>query len=206
MNKILVIDHDEAFRKTLATALEQQGFEVLQAATGVQGVQTARTELPNLILCDVDLQGLGGNLILFAVRRDPQLTSIPFVLMSRSAVTEVSPQGIDKGADAFLAKPFSTAALTSTIDECLTRRDAPSPRFEIETDEAPAGESGPDSWKVILDALQPVVEATRIISTAYHQLERKEIAGLATQAHQAAAQLYQKVESWLPALEGAGCR
>ena len=58
MNKILVIDHDAASRATLAATLEQQGFEVLQAATGVQGVQTARTESPNLILCDVDLQGL----------------------------------------------------------------------------------------------------------------------------------------------------
>src|SRR5437762_13597093 len=107
MNKILIIDHDEASRAALAVTLQQQGFEVLQADTGVQGVQIARNESPNLILCDIELQGLGGNLILFAVRRDPQLAAIPFVLMSRYALSEASPQGIDHDADAFLAKPIT---------------------------------------------------------------------------------------------------
>src|SRR5437867_13452869 len=122
MNKILIIDHDEASRAALAVTLQQQGFEVLQADTGVQGVQLARAESPNLILCDVDLQGVGGSLILFAVRRDPHLASIPFVLMSRFAVSEASPQGLEKGADAFLAKPITPKALASTIDECLNKR------------------------------------------------------------------------------------
>src|SRR6266496_310452 len=201
MSKILVIDHDAASRATLASTLEQQGFEVLQATTGVQGVQTPRTESPNLILCDVDLQGLGGNLILFAVRRDPQLGAIPFVLMSRFAVAEASPQGINKGADAFLAKPFSSAALTTTIDECLgVRLEQPAPvetlSFEPDAAEASCSRNG------ILDSLKPVIEATCRISTAYQHLQLPEIVTLATQAHQAASQLYHRIETWVPVESG----
>ena len=199
MNKILIIDHDATSRSALATTLEHQGFEVLQADTGVQGVQIARNESPNLILCDVDLKGLGGNLILFAVRRDPQLASIPFVLMSRYADCEASPQGIDKGADAFLAKPITPTALASAIDECLNKRPESTAEIEFNRTGKPA-ESGARSWQVLLDSLQPVVDATRKISTAYHQLEAKEIVDLATQAHQAAWHLYQKIENWMPAV------
>src|SRR5947207_3041919 len=70
MSKILVIDDDAAFRGVLATMLEKQGLEVLQAASGAEGVQLARTDTPSLILCDVELGGVGGNLVLYAVRRD----------------------------------------------------------------------------------------------------------------------------------------
>jgi DNA-binding response OmpR family regulator len=205
MNKILVIDHDDTFRATLAGALAQQGFEVLQAGTGAEGMKTARAERPNLILCDVDLQGIGGNLILFAVRKDPQLAAVPFVLMSRFAVSEASPPGLDKGADGYLAKPFTTASLASTIDECLTRRDEPG-EAEFETHSAPGQTweaAGPGSWQRIRDALKPVMEATRILSTAYQQLDRHEMGILAMQAHQGASQLYQRVEHWMPALETA---
>ena len=202
MNKILVIDHDAATRATLAATLEQQGFEVLQAATGVQGVQTARTESPNLILCDVDLQGLGGNLILFAVRRDPQLASIPFVLMSRFALSEASPQGLEKGADAYLAKPITPKALASTIDECLNKRSESEEQFESEAVDGHA-QARACSWRGLLDSLHPVVEATGMIITAYHDLDEKQILDLATQAHQAAVNLYQKIEHRMPAGECA---
>jgi len=202
MSKILVIDHDAASRATLASTLEQQGFEVLQAATGVQGVQTARTESPNLILCDVDLQGLGGNLILFAVRRDPQLASIPFVLMSRFALSEASPQGLEKGADAYLAKPITPRALVTTIDECLNRRLESGGQIESE----PVGGHAPArvcSRQGLLDSLHPVVEATGMIITAYHQLDEHQILDLATRAHQAAVNVYQEIEHRMPAVECA---
>src|SRR5438094_8900804 len=103
VNKILVIEDDESFRATLVATLEEQGFEVLQASTGAQGVQIARTEEPNLILCDVELQGVGGNLVLYAVRHDPKIASIRFVLMSRFVLMEAAPHFREKAADAFLA-------------------------------------------------------------------------------------------------------
>jgi len=200
MNKILVIDHDEALRTALAETLQQQGFEVLQAATGVEGMQIARTAAPNLILCDVDLQGVGGSLILFAVRRDPKLASIPFVLMSRFAVSEDPPDGIEKGADGFLSKPVTPMALATAIDVCLNKHAETIVQVQTSPSGAPS-EVGSGPWELLLNALRPVVESTQIICTAYNQLDPQEIVELATRAHQAASQLYQKLESWLPVTE-----
>ncbi len=200
MNRILVIDHDEALRTALAATLQQQGFEVLQATTGVEGMQIARTAAPNLILCDVDLQGVGGSLILFAVRRDPKLASIPFVLMSRFAVSEDPPDGIEKGADGFLSKPVTPMALATAIDVCLNKHAETIVQVQTSPSGAPS-EVGSGPWELLLNALRPVVESTQIICTAYNQLDPQEIVELATRAHQAASQLYQKLESWLPVTE-----
>src|SRR6266498_3035036 len=114
MPKILVIDDEEAFRGSLITILEKSGFDVLEASSGAVGVQLARTHLPDLILCDVNMGGVGGNLTLYALRRDPQIASIPFVLMSGFSSSGATPAGIERGADGFLAKPFSIEKLVST--------------------------------------------------------------------------------------------
>src|SRR5438874_9278194 len=121
MPKILVIDDEEAFRSTLITILEKNGFDVLQAASGAIGVHLARTQLPDVILCDVNMTGVGGNLTLYALRRDPQIASIPFVLMSGFVSSGEAPPGIERGADDFLAKPFSTEKLVATIQRCISQ-------------------------------------------------------------------------------------
>ena len=159
----------------------------------------ARTDLPNLILCDVELAGVGGTLVLYAVRRDPKITMIPFILMSGFAVIgdTVVPGG-QRGADGFLAKPFTPTKLNATIAECLDRQQKVLDGSGAGSSETP-GDCRDGSG--LLHPLKQVLEATRIISTAYQQLELKEIAGLATKAHQAASHLYQKIENWLPAVE-----
>src|SRR6266700_1027143 len=119
MPKILVIDDEEAIRASLMAILEQKGFEVFQAASGAIGVHLARTQLPDVILCDVNMAGVGGNLTLYALRRDPQIASIPFVLMSGYVSSGDTPPGIERGADGFLSKPFSTEKLLATIHGCL---------------------------------------------------------------------------------------
>src|ERR1041384_3932877 len=100
--KVLVIDNDEAFRVNLTTTLVTQGFEVLQADTGSMGVQLARVELPDLILCEVDLGRVGGDLVLYAVRRDPKLAAISFIMMSRFGLKELTQPGTGRGPDSFL--------------------------------------------------------------------------------------------------------
>src|ERR1051326_6072517 len=126
MSRILIIDDDESFRAVLAKMLEGQGHDVLQASAGAEGVQLARVEKPDLILCDVELGGVGGNLVLYAVRRDPQLAALPFVLMSGYSLgAETTMPGMERGADAFLAKPFTPGKLAAAVDGCLRKWKEP---------------------------------------------------------------------------------
>jgi len=194
--KVLVIDNDDALRSSLAATFNTQGFDVLQADTASMGVQLARTELPDLILCDTDLGRVGGDLVLYAVRRDPNLCAIPFILMSRFGIKELPPLGVGRGADGFLAKPFTPEKLATTVRACLES----GAKIHGET-QTGSGKRRPDgtnkSLKGLLRPLKRVMEATWRISTGHERLEMEEIIGLANQAHHTVSRLHKRIEDSL---------
>ena len=126
---------------------------------------------------------------------------LPAVFDPVSALAPCAPRVHgEKGADAFLAKPITPKALASTIDECLNKR--PDSAGPIKS-QPRCGHAQALAWsgQGLLDSLHPVVEATGMIITTYHQLNQNEILDLATRAHQAAWNLYQKIEHSQPAVE-----
>jgi signal transduction histidine kinase len=196
MPKILVIDDEDAFRGTLITILEKKGFDVLQAATGAIGVQLARTHLPDLILCDVNMAGVGGNLTLYALRRDPQIASIPFILMSGYLSSGDAPPGIERGADGFLAKPFSPEKLVTTIQRCLSKPE-PAPVVAKNSSGGSHVMASLDSSSGLLEIVSRILDITRLIGNTYRPLQPKEIIDLAGKAHEAAAHLQRRIENCL---------
>jgi len=196
MPKILVIDDEEAFRGSLLTILEKKGFDVLQAASGALGVQLAREHVPDLILCDVNMGGVGGNLTLYALRRDPQIASIPFILMSGFTSGGDTPPGIDRGADAFLSKPFSIEKLVSTIQGCLCK---PEPT-RVAASKSSVGSqdmADVDSSSGLVETVNRILDITRLIGNTGRQMQPKETIELAGQAHEAASLLRRKIENCL---------
>lgn len=191
--KILVIEGDDTFRVALTLTLEGLGFRVLEAATAVEGVLTARLELPSLILCDSDLGGLGGNLVLFAVRRDPKISTTPFLLMSKSGIPEDRSSGGQMGADGFLAMPFTPATLAAAIGACITK-----PQGAGAPNHATVGEARASDNTALLKGLLPhvttVIEKTCLITTAEKGMELKQIIQAATEAHDSASRLREQIE------------
>ena len=85
MKKILVIDDEEWLREMIQLALSQRGFKVVEAANGTDGIEVARRELPDLILCDVNMGKVDGYLTLAALRTEAPTAAIPFILMTGMA-------------------------------------------------------------------------------------------------------------------------
>src|SRR6266536_255971 len=162
MPKILIIDDEEAFRGSLIAILEKKGFEVLQAPGGALGVQLARTHVPDLILCDVNMGGVGGNLTLYALRRDPQIASIPFILMSGYVSGGDTPPGIERGADGFLSKPFSTDKLLATIHGCLSKPEQ-APVVAKDSSDESLVMANLDSSSGLLVTLSRILDITQLI-------------------------------------------
>jgi len=200
VGKILVIDDDDAFRSSVMATLKKQGFDVLEAASGAVGVQMARAHQPDLVLCDVNMGGVGGNLTLYALRRDLQIASIPFILMSGFSAGGETPAGIERGADGFLAKPFNAEKLLSTIQECLNRQEkSPFPAENV-LDESSV-ETGADSSPGLLKPVNRILEIARLLSSARRPKEPKDIIELAGQAHRSAVHLRRKLENCLVCAE-----
>jgi two-component system sensor histidine kinase/response regulator len=121
MRKILVIDDEEWLREMIQLALRQNGFDVIEAPNGEQGIEVAKKELPDLILCDVNMDKVDGYLTLSALRSEPATASIPFILMTGLADQAGMRHGMELGADDYLPKPFTIEALYAAVDVRLKK-------------------------------------------------------------------------------------
>jgi two-component system, sensor histidine kinase and response regulator len=121
MKKILVIDDEEWLREMMLLALRQRGFEVIEAPNGAAGIELARTALPDLILCDVNMEKVDGYLTLSSLRSEAATASIPFILMTGLADQAGMRHGMELGADDYLPKPFTIEALYAAVDARLQK-------------------------------------------------------------------------------------
>jgi two-component system, sensor histidine kinase and response regulator len=121
MNKILVIDDEDWLREMVQLALEQKGFEVVQAENGAVGIELARNQLPDLILCDVNMAKMDGYGTLTSLRADPATAAIPLILMTGLADNAGMRHGMELGADDYLPKPFTLEGLYGAVEARLRK-------------------------------------------------------------------------------------
>lgn len=124
MKKILVIDDEEWLREMVQMALEQRGYQAIQAKDGASGVAVALKQLPDLILCDVNMGAMNGYATLSALRNEPSTVTIPFILMTGQADNEGMREGMEKGADDYLPKPFTLDELYASVDARFKKAEA----------------------------------------------------------------------------------
>lgn len=116
MTKILIIDDDAALREVVRLALESEGFDVLEAGDGKEGVERAVEELPDLILCDVRMEKMDGYATLTALRNNTVTALLPVILMTGQADSAGMRQGMELGADDYLPKPFKVDQLIAAVE------------------------------------------------------------------------------------------
>ncbi|MDD5141151.1 MAG: hybrid sensor histidine kinase/response regulator [Verrucomicrobiales bacterium] len=121
MKKILIIDDEEWLREMIQLALRQRGYEVVEAHNGQEGIEKARQELPDLILCDVNMGKVDGYLTLAALRTEAPTAAIPFILMTGLADNAGMRHGMELGADDYLPKPFTTEVLYAAVEARLKK-------------------------------------------------------------------------------------
>src|SRR5580704_18270217 len=121
MKKILVIDDEEWLREMVQLALSQRGYEVIEAENGSIGIEKARKLLPDLVLCDVNMEKVDGYLTLSSLRAEMSTASIPFILMTGLADNAGMRHGMELGADDYLPKPFSIEGLYAAVEVRLKK-------------------------------------------------------------------------------------
>lgn len=124
MKRILVIDDEVWLREMVRMALQQRGYEVIEAENGMTGAEAARRELPDLILCDVNMEKMDGYLTLSALRSEPATAGIPFILMTGLADNAGMRRGMELGADDYLPKPFAIDGLYAAVEARLKKAEA----------------------------------------------------------------------------------
>jgi two-component system, NtrC family, sensor kinase len=115
MAKILVIDDDATTLFFLQRNLQKEGYEILTANNGEEGLQKAQENLPELIICDWMMPKMDGLEVCRKVKTHPHLTNSTFILLTSKKDIEARVQGLDAGADEFISKPVELPELQARL-------------------------------------------------------------------------------------------
>lgn len=124
MTKILLVEDNEMNRDMLSRRLERKGFEVLIAVDGLEGVNMARSETPDLILMDMSLPVMDGWEAVRTLKGDPETQPIPVLGLSAHAMTPDRDKAIKAGCDDYDTKPVDIKRLLGKIKELLGQDNA----------------------------------------------------------------------------------
>lgn len=115
MFKILVIDDDISVLTLLKRMLEKQGYQVITASNGEEGITQVLTYHPALIICDWIMPGLNGLEVCHWIKTDPNLSTIFFILLTSLDSVADRVKGLDAGADDFISKPIEQNELKARV-------------------------------------------------------------------------------------------
>jgi DNA-binding response OmpR family regulator len=118
--RILVVEDEDAIRETLRYNLAREGYAVIEAGTGTEGLNKARTERPDLILLDVMLPELSGLEVCRILRQE---TSTPILMLTAKGTEVDKVVGLQLGADDYVTKPFSFNELLARVTALLRRSE-----------------------------------------------------------------------------------
>ena len=119
---MLVVDDDPVILKLLEVNFEMEGFTVLTAKDGEEGIAVARTAQPDLVVSDIMMPKMSGLELVTELKSDPDTSDIPIILLSAKAQNADVRSGMDAGADDYVTKPFEPLDLVDRVNRLLEAR------------------------------------------------------------------------------------
>lgn len=120
---ILVVDDEKDLLDLIEYNLRKEGFDVLKAENGEEGIAMAKEHSPDLVLLDIMMPKMDGLQAVEEMRKDAELKRIPIILLTARSDEKTEVEGLNKGSDDYITKPISTTKLISRIKAVLRRFD-----------------------------------------------------------------------------------
>ena len=120
---ILVVDDEQDLLDLIEYNLKKEGYEVLKAEDGEEGIEVARRENPDLVLLDIMMPKMDGLEVVEVMRDDEELKRIPVIFLTARGDEKTEVESLNKGGDDYITKPISTIKLISRIKAVLRRVD-----------------------------------------------------------------------------------
>lgn len=118
---VLVIDDDPVILELLRVNFEIEGFDVICASDGEEGLQRAHADQPDVVISDVMMPRRDGLQVLTDLKGDPRTEDLPVILLSAKAQRSEVQHGLDLGADDYITKPFDPLELIDRLNAVMAR-------------------------------------------------------------------------------------
>jgi two-component system KDP operon response regulator KdpE len=116
--RILVVDDEPQIRRVMRVALSGRGYETIEARSGEEALEKLREHLPDLVLLDLNMPGMGG---LETCRQIREGSEVPIIVLTVRSAERDKVEALDAGADDYVTKPFGTSELLARIRAALRR-------------------------------------------------------------------------------------
>lgn len=120
MKTTLIIEDNDDIRENVCELLELEGYRVLSATDGRKGLQLARQELPDIVLCDIMIPLADGYEVLRQLKSEAFTATIPFIFLTAKAERLDIELGMRLGANGYIRKPFETEELLEVLKQWVT--------------------------------------------------------------------------------------
>ncbi len=118
-SKIVVIEDDPLIQKLITQTLQREGYEVVTANDGSEGLRKVQETNPNLVVLDISMPGLDGYQVCHYLRNEPATANLPIIMVTAMARPSDQRRGFETGADDYLPKPFALADLVTRVQSLL---------------------------------------------------------------------------------------
>lgn len=134
MQRILLVEDDEAIRRMVVFNLERSGFEILEAGDCQQARVAIADHRPDLILLDWMLPDMSGPEFARSLRRDEDTRDVPVIMLTARSMEDDKVRGFESGVDDYVTKPFAARELVARIQAVLRRASPASDEDEVSAD------------------------------------------------------------------------
>jgi len=121
MKKILVVDDEKDLLNLVKRILTREGFEVITASDGKEGLQKVYNEAPDLMILDINMPLMNGWAVCQKIREDPLYRHLPIMMLTVRRTKADQLKGLDLGGDEYMTKPFDPSELLARVKTLLQR-------------------------------------------------------------------------------------
>lgn len=116
---ILLIEDNIMIRENIKELLTLEKYDVITADSGLSGVGIAKTQKPDLIICDILMNGLDGYGVFKELKRNPETRGIPFIFSTSKSENSDKEKALALGIKYYLVKPYDVPELMKCVEDCL---------------------------------------------------------------------------------------